>query len=146
VSFGIGASTLGRDDDPCGGRLTSLPVEHAHRRAAIAAGSAAAKKAEDISVLDVGDIISITDVFVIASGSNTRQVRTIVDEVEKALRERAGLSVRSVEGLDDASWVLLDYGDLVVHVFLTETRAYYDLDRLWADAPRIDWEQTAAVS
>jgi ribosome-associated protein len=97
-------------------------------------------------VLDVGDIISITDVFVIASGSNTRQVRTIVDEVEKALRERAALSPRSVEGLDDASWVLLDYGDLVVHVFLTDTRAYYDLDRLWADAPRISWEQLAAVA
>jgi len=126
--------------------LTSPPVEDAHRRAAIAAGSAAAKKADDIAVLDVGDIISITDAFVIASGSNTRQVRTIVDEVEKGLRERSGSSPRSVEGLDDASWVLLDYGDLVVHVFLAETRAYYDLDRLWADAPRLDWEQAAAVS
>ena len=126
--------------------MTSPPVEHAHRRAAVAAGGAAAKKADEITVLDVGDIISITDVFVIVSGSNTRQVRTIVDEVEKALRERDGVKPRSVEGLDDASWVLLDYGDLVVHVFLAETRAYYDLDRLWADAPRLDWEQAAAVS
>ncbi|HEX6312571.1 MAG TPA: ribosome silencing factor [Acidimicrobiia bacterium] len=126
--------------------MTSPPADHAHRRAAIAAATAAAKKAADISVLDVGDIISITDVFVIASGANTRQVRTIVDEVEKALRERTGDSPRSVEGLDDASWVLLDYGDVVVHVFLAETRAYYDLDRLWADAPRVDWEETAAVS
>jgi len=146
VPFGSATSTLGRDDDPRGGRLTSPPVEAAHRRAAVAAGSAAAKKADDIAVLDVGNIISITDAFVIVSGSNTRQVRTIVDEVEKGLRERSGISPRSVEGLDDASWVLLDYGDLVVHVFLAETRAYYDLDRLWTDAPRIDWEQTAAVS
>lgn len=126
--------------------MTSPPVTDAHRRAAIAAGAAAAKKAEDITVLDVGDIISITDAFVIASGSNARQVRTVVDEVERALSARDGVSPRSVEGLDDAAWVLLDYGDLVVHVFLAETREYYDLDRLWADAPRIDWEQTAAVS
>jgi ribosome-associated protein len=126
--------------------LTSPPAEHAHQLAAVAAGAAAAKKADDIAVFDVGDIISITDVFVLASASNTRQVRTIVEEVGKALRARTGESPRSVEGLDDASWVLLDFGDLVVHVFLDETRAYYDLDRLWADAPCLDWEQVAAVS
>jgi ribosome-associated protein len=115
-------------------------------RAVIAAGAAASKKADDVVVLDVGDIISITDQFVIASASNTRLVRTVVDEVERVLKEQAGVSPRSSEGLDDASWVLLDYGDLVVHVFLAETRAYYDLDRLWADAPRVDWERAVAVS
>ncbi len=97
-------------------------------------------------VLDVGDIISITDAFVIASASNTRQVRTIVDDVERALKEQLSVAPRSVEGRDDASWVLLDYGDVIVHVFLTETRAYYDLDRLWSDAPRLDWERAAVVS
>jgi len=112
----------------------------------IAAGVASGKKAEDIVVLDVGDIISITDVFVIVSASNTRQVRTIVDEVEQALEERASVAPRSVEGRDDASWVLLDYGDMIVHVFLAETRAFYALDRLWADAPRVDWEQAAVGS
>ena len=111
-----------------------------------AAGAAAGKKADDVVVLDVGDIISITDWFVIASASNTRLVRTVVDEVERVLKEEAGISPRASEGLDDASWVLLDYGDLVVHVFLAETRAYYDLDRLWADAPRVDWERAVAVS
>jgi ribosome-associated protein len=111
----------------------------------LAAVTAAAKKAEQTVVLDVGDIISITDVFVITSGTNVRQVRTIVDEIEKSLKERTSAAPRSVEGRDDASWVLLDYGDVVVHVFLAETRAYYDLDRLWADAPRVDWERAAAA-
>lgn len=93
-------------------------------------------------VLDVGDIIAITDAFVIASGTNARQVRTICDEVELALHVEAGVKPRSVEGLADASWVLLDYGDLVVHVFLQETRDFYDLERLWSDAPRIDWGES----
>lgn len=90
--------------------------------------------------LDVGDIIGITEVFVIVSASNTRQVRTICDEVELALKVEGDLAPRSVEGLKDASWVLMDYGLLVVHVFLTETREFYDLERLWSDAPRIAWE------
>lgn len=77
----------------------------------------------------------------ITSGTNVRQVRTIAEEIEQALKAAASVSPRSVEGLADASWVLLDYGDFVVHVFLAETRAFYDLDRLWADAPRVDWEE-----
>jgi ribosome-associated protein len=113
-------------------------------RSRIAAAAAADKKGDDIVILDVGDILGIADAFVIASASNTRQVRTIVEEVEKQLRERADARPRSVEGLDDASWVLLDYGDVVVHVFLTETRGFYGLERLWADADRIPWEDTVA--
>ena len=105
-----------------------------------------AKKAEDIVALDVGDILSITDAFVITSASNTRQVRTIVDEIEKAMKHHASVPPTSVEGLDDATWVLLDYGDVVVHVFLDETRKYYELERLWADAPRIEWEQLVPAS
>lgn len=96
-------------------------------------------------VLDVGEILGITDAFVIAAGSNTRQVRTIVDEVEKQLRERAAVKPRAVEGLDDATWVLLDYGDVVVHVFLHETREFYGLERLWADAARIAWNGAGAT-
>jgi len=116
------------------------------RRVAIAAAAASAKKGEDIIALDVGDILSITDAFVITSATNTRQVRTIVDEIEKAMKEHASVPPTSVEGLDDATWVLLDYGDIVVHVFLDETRAYYELERLWADAPGIDWEQLVPAS
>jgi len=81
---------------------------------------------------------------VITSAPNTRLVRTIVDEIEKQVREQAGARPRSVEGLDDASWVLVDYGDVVVHVFLDETRAFYGLERLWADAVRVPWEGAAA--
>jgi len=117
-----------------------------HRRVAVAAAAASAKKADDIVALDVGDILSITDAFVITSATNTRQVRTIVDEIEKAMKEHASFPPTSIEGLDDATWVLLDYGDFVVHVFLDETRAYYELERLWTDAPRIDWEQLVTAS
>jgi ribosome-associated protein len=115
-------------------------------RAAVAAIAATDKKAGDVLALDVGDIISITEVFVIAGAPNVRQVRTIVDEIEEALKEHAQATPRSVEGLDDASWVLMDYGDLVVHIFLDETREYYQLERLWADAPRVDWVQAQVAA
>lgn len=108
--------------------------------AIVAARAAAEKIATDVVILDVGDIIGITEAFVIASGTNTRQVRSICDEVELALKIEADLAPLRIEGLKDASWVLVDYGLLVVHVFLTETREFYDLERLWSDAPRVDWE------
>jgi ribosome-associated protein len=116
----------------------TTPTPDSLRRAGVAAQAAADKKGTDIVVLDVGDILSITEVFVLVSASNTRQVRTIVDEIELTLKITDDESPRAVEGLQDASWVLMDYGDVIVHVFLDETRAYYDLDRLWADAARVD--------
>jgi ribosome-associated protein len=90
-------------------------------------------------VLEVGEIIAITEYFVVTSAPNARQVRTIVDEVERRIKEESGESPRSIEGVADATWVLLDYGDVIVHVFLGEARDYYDLERLWADAPRLEW-------
>ena len=81
----------------------------------------------------------------ITSGRNTRQVRTIAEEIEQKLKEEGHSGPIRTEGLRDASWVLLDYGDFVVHVFLEETRGYYNLDRLWADAPRLAWEDSAAA-
>jgi ribosome-associated protein len=125
-------------------RLSSSPSD-ARERALIAAGAASAKNGDEIVVLDVGEIISIIDHFVVVSASNTRLVRTIVDEVRLAMREHDGSSPIGVEGLDDATWVLLDYGDVVVHVFLDETREYYDLDRLWADAPRLEIDDEPAA-
>jgi len=115
-------------------------------RPLIAARAADAKKGEDILVLDVGDIIGIVGCFVITSASNTRMVRSIVDEVEHQIFEETGEKPRAVEGLRDATWVLLDYGDLVVHVFLDETREYYGLERLWADATPIPWAGATAAS
>jgi ribosome-associated protein len=114
-------------------------------RARIAARAADDKKAEDIVVLDVAEIMGIVDAFVIAHASNTRLVRAIVDEVKAQLLERAGVKPRSVEGLDDMTWVLLDYGDVIVHVFLAETREFYGLERLWTDAAPIVWSGAAAV-
>jgi ribosome-associated protein len=131
-----------------GRRLTPVPVadSSSEQRALVAAEAVAEKKGTDVVVVRVGEILAITDLFVIASASNTRQVKTIVDEVERALKEHDGSKPRSVEGLADASWVLLDYGDLVVHVFLAETRAFYDLDRLWADAPSIPLAPSAVAA
>jgi ribosome-associated protein len=118
----------------------TAPGSDAARRAAIAARAADDKKGTDIVVLDVGAIISITEMFVLVSAANTRQVKTIAEEIELALEVFDDEKPRSVEGLDDATWVLMDYGDVIVHVFLAETREYYDLDRLWSDAPVVDWQ------
>jgi ribosome-associated protein len=108
-----------------------------HALALIAAQAASAKKGIDTVVLDVGPVLAITDAFVITSGTNPRQVRTIADEIEMRVKEAGGSAPLRTEGLDDARWVLLDYGEFVVHVFLDEARQYYDLDRLWSDAPVI---------
>jgi ribosome-associated protein len=117
--------------------LSGAPPETSSR-AQTAAFAAADKKGTDLAILAVGEIIAIIDWFVLVSATNTRQVRTIVDEVQRALRDLDGSKPIGVEGLADATWVLLDYGDIVVHVFLEATREYYDLDRLWADAARVD--------
>jgi ribosome-associated protein len=122
------------------------PASDASTRALVAASAASAKSALDIVVLDVGPIISIIECFVLVSATNTRQVRTIVDEIELALKEHDGSKPINTEGRDDLTWVLLDYGDIVVHVFLEETRAFYDLDRLWADAQRIPFDEQRAVA
>jgi ribosome-associated protein len=105
----------------------------------VAARAAAAKTLEDTVVLDVGDLIAITDHFVITGGRNDRQVRAVVEEVERAVKA-AGGALRRSEGLHDAHWVLLDYGDFIVHVLDAEARAYYSLERLWSDSARIDWQ------
>jgi len=112
-------------------------------RARIAARAADNKKGEDVLVLDVAEIMGIVECFVITSASNTRMVRSIVEEIERQLYDHTGDKPRAVEGLRDASWVLLDYGDIVVHVFLHETREYYALERLWADAATVTWADSA---
>jgi len=104
-----------------------------------AAKAAESKTAADVVVLEVGPVLGICEYFVIASGTSTRQVRTIAEEVEARLADAGGPRPIRVEGLGDQQWVLMDYGDFVVHVFLEETRSYYDLERLWADVPRTAW-------
>jgi ribosome-associated protein len=113
--------------------------------ACMAARAASDKQGEDVLVLDVRDLITITDYFVIASASSDRQVKTIAEDVERALKARGVKPVR-VEGASGARWVLLDFIDLVVHVFHDDEREFYRLERLWIDAPRVDWEDHAEVS
>ncbi len=114
--------------------------------AAVAAKAASDKKGTGTVVLEVGQVLAITDAFVITSAPNDRLVRTIAEEVERAVKEHGGPAPLRVEGKADARWVLLDYGDFVVHVFLDDTRAFYDLERLWADAPKLDWEAATAAA
>ncbi len=109
--------------------------------ALLAAEAALDKKAEDVVVLEVGPMLVITDYFVIASGGNDRQVKTIAEEIEARL-EAEGLRVIGREGQQECQWVLLDFGDLVVHVFQPETREFYRLEKLWGDVPRLDVPET----
>jgi ribosome-associated protein len=105
----------------------------------VAARAADAKSGADTVILAMGALLGLTDAFVITSGRNSRQVRTIVDEVERRVKESGGRPPVRVEGLDDVRWVLMDYGDFLVHVFLDDARRFYDLEHLWADAPRVPW-------
>jgi ribosome-associated protein len=107
--------------------------------ALVAANAAADKKASDVIVLDVSDQLVITDCFVIASAPNERLVGAIVDNVEEKMRDRGTKPVRR-EGAREGRWVLLDFVDVVVHVQHAEERAFYGLERLWKDCPRIDFE------
>jgi ribosome-associated protein len=121
----------------------SHPSSHA---VAIAAARAAAdKQASDIVILDVRELIVITDHFVIASAGTKRQIRSVIESVEDALRAMGEKPIRR-EGEPEGGWWLLDYVDVVVHVFGSEERDYYDLERLWRDAPRIAWEPSEAAS
>ena len=115
-------------------------MSRARDRALTAARVASSKKAMDIVILDVGKVIGITDYFVICSGNTERQVKTIVDEVERRLRE-GGVKPYRREGEREQRWVLIDYLDVVVHVFHREDREYYDLERLWSDAPQVPFEE-----
>lgn len=108
------------------------------RQTAIAAAEAASDKlATDIVAIDVSDQLVITDVFVIASAANERQVKAVVDAVEERLHQRGSKPIRR-EGLKEGHWVLLDFGDVVVHVQLAEDRVHYAIERLWKDCPLID--------
>lgn len=119
-------------------------MERVRQLARTAARAAAAKGGEETLILDVGPVLAICDAFVLTSGRNTRQVRTIAEEVEARVKAAGGGAPLRAEGLDGSEWVLLDYGDFVVHVFLDETRRYYQLERLWRDAARLEWEEAGA--
>jgi len=101
------------------------------------------RKAMDVVVLDMADASSITDYFFICSGGSQRQVQAIADAIDEQLK-KAGSTSLGVEGYREGHWILMDYGDVIVHVFSQETRDFYDLERLWANAPKIDLSREIA--
>lgn len=98
----------------------------------------AEKKASDIKLLKIQELSTLGDYFVIASASNTTHVKSLAEEVEFKLKEEHGMSPKRTEGYQSALWVLLDYYDVMIHVFYEETRDFYSLERLWSDAPAVD--------
>ncbi len=113
-----------------------LALEHACLCARVAADN----KARDIIVLDMRGITPLYDYFVLATGASRRQLHTIAEEVDAAMRAE-GERRLGIEGYEASKWIIQDYGDIVVHLFDPDSRSYYALEELWADAPRVDWER-----
>ena len=124
----LSSTTAGRADSPT---IRELCVE--------AARACFDKGGEDTVILGVGASLGITDAFVITSATSSRQVRTITEAVELKVKAAGGVAPRYIEGLSDARWVLMDYGDFVVHAMLGEARDFYRLDGLWSDADAWEW-------
>ena len=118
--------------------MTTPTAEWKARRAARAALD---KRAGDLVVLDVQRVSSVTDYFLICSGKSTTHLETITDAIRAELRGE-GVNVLHAEGVAESGWVLLDYGDVLMHVFLEDTRLYYALERLWGDAPALSLEDS----
>ena len=107
--------------------------------AILAARIADEKKGDDIIVLDVGDVLAIAGWFVVVSGTNSRLVESLAQDIERAAKDELGTSPVRVEGHREKQWILIDYGDVIVHVFLKEMRDFYEIERLYGDVPRLDW-------
>ena len=122
----------------------STPQLTPDQLAEVIAEQAAEKKAGDIVVLDLRGVLGYTDLFVICTGNTDRQVKAIHDGIHHALKQEHGLLPRRVEGLGEARWVLMDYLDVVVHVFTPETRDYYRLEQLWGEVPSRAYQATTA--
>ena len=117
---------------------TRTPFAELDDEVKLAINCAFDKKAENMVVLDIREIASFAEFFVIASGNNQRQVQAIADEIVEQLKKQVGARVIRTEGYTTAEWVLLDYGDFIVHIFDKNSREFYDLERLWLDAKRVE--------
>jgi ribosome-associated protein len=117
--------------------VSGLPA--ALDRARLCANVAADNKGREVLVIDLRKLTTLVDFFVIASGTSRRQIHTMADEIDRALSQLGEKKI-GIEGYNESHWVLLDYGDIVVHLFDDNTRRYYDLENLWGDAPRIVWD------
>jgi ribosome-associated protein len=129
--------------------MTNMPdddrsADTSEALATCAARAASAMKASDVLVLDVGAVLAIAGYFVIASASNPRQVRAVVDDIEAKVKAELGRAPVRTEGVREQQWTLIDYGDVVVHVFLESVREFYEIERLYMDAPRVEWESHSA--
>jgi ribosome-associated protein len=117
---------------------TRTPFTELDENVKLAITCASDKKAFNISALDLRDIASFTEFFVITSGSNQRQVQAISDEINEQLKKQLSSKPVRVEGYNGAEWVLMDYGDFIIHIFDQKSREFYDLERLWRDARKVD--------
>ncbi|MBX3272205.1 MAG: ribosome silencing factor [Sandaracinaceae bacterium] len=121
------------DEDP----VRAAELASARATALAIAASALERKALNVVILDVAGKVDYADYVVVMSGRSDRQVAAIAKNVEQDVKEKLGVRCLSVEGLPQASWVLMDFGDVIAHVFHEDTRGYYDLESLWVDAPRV---------
>lgn len=112
-------------------------MTEARELAKIACHALSEKKAEDIRVIEISEISVLADYFIIASGGNQNQIQAMVDAVDEELA-KAGHHAKQVEGNQNSSWILMDYGDIIVHIFSREDRLFYDLERIWRDGRQID--------
>ena len=117
--------------------IKPTPYDELDPEVKLAIESAAEKKAFDLVALDLREIASFTEFFIIASGANQRQVQAIADEINEQLKKQLQIRAVRIEGYNAAEWVLLDYGDFIVHIFNKESREFYDLARLWRDARKV---------
>ena len=115
-------------------------IEVSKKMAAMAVDALEDRKGEDVRVIDISEISTLADYFIIAAGTNRNQVQALADNVQEKLG-RAGHMTKNVEGYEAANWILLDFGDIIVHVFDSENRLFYDLERIWRDGKVIDKEQ-----
>lgn len=98
------------------------------------------RKAEDVKIIDIREISPVADFFIIANGTNQNQIQAMRDAVDEALY-RAGLKVKQIEGNQNSTWILMDYGDIIVHIFSREDRLFYDLERIWRDGKPVDLKE-----
>lgn len=120
-----------------GEKMADLSTEKVKKMAKITIEALEDKKAEDIKVIDISQVSVLADYFIIANGSNRSQIQALSDAVEEKLG-RAGYPLKQIEGYDNASWVLLDFGDIIIHIFDRENRLFYDLERIWCDGKSMD--------
>ena len=119
-----------------------MAVTDARELAKLAVEALEDRKAIDVKVIDIEKISTLADYFIIASGSNRNQVQAMADNVEETLERRAGVRPKSIEGYQSANWILMDYGDIVLHLFDQENRLFYDIERIWRDGTPTDLNES----